>query len=333
MGRHLSKIAVGLGLILCALAAHAADPAGAAAEELREGLGRASDAAADAWSLEITKAEGGSVTLGMVVIALAGFALGLVVARLFTHRIGLRALHRAGVDEGAAHAYASLAYYALGVIVFLVALRLVAIPLTAFAVVGGALAIGVGFGSQNVVNNFISGVILLAERPIKRGDLIQVEQTYGNVERIGLRSTRIRTGENIHVIVPNSAFLETRVVNWTHNDAQVRLQVDVGVAYGSPTREVERRILAALEEHERVLETPGPIVLFTEFGDNSLNFRALFWVRVRNMMDRMKVESELRYQIDDLFREADITIAFPQRDVHLDASAPLPVKIVADREP
>lgn len=331
MARRLSCIAIGLGLILCASAAQAADP-GAAGEELREGLERASEAASGAWSLEITRAEGGSVTLGMVVIALLSFALGLVVARLFTHRIGLRAMRRAGLDEGAAHAYASLAYYGLAVIVFLTALRLVEIPLTAFAVLGGALAIGVGFGSQNVVNNFISGVILLAERPIKRGDLIQVEQTYGNVERIGLRSTRVRTGANIHVIVPNSVFLETRVINWTHNDAQVRLEVDVGVAYGSPTREVERRILQALEEHERVLESPGPVVLFTEFGDNALNFRALFWARVRNMMDRMKVESELRYRIDDLFREATITIAFPQRDVHLDADAPLPVRIVEDRE-
>ena len=321
--RHLPILLVGIAWLAAPAAAQMPVPA-----ELAEPLKETTRVAGDVWAFEITRSEDRSVTVGMVVIAVLSFAVGLVVARLLTHRVGLRALLRAGVDEGAAHAYLSLAYYGLALIAFFTALRLVNIPLTAFAVAGGALAIGVGFGSQNIVNNFISGLILLAERPIKRGDLIELEQIFGNVERIGLRSTRVRTGDNIHVIVPNSNFLETRVINWTHNGPQVRLQVNVGVAYGSPTREVERRILQALEEHERVLDTPAPVVLFTDFGDNALQFRALFWVRVRNMMDRMKVESELRYRIDDLFREAGVVIAFPQRDVHLDVEAPLPVQLM-----
>jgi potassium efflux system protein len=223
--------------------------------------------------------------------------------------------------------------YALLVVIFLIGLRIVGIPLTAFAVAGGALAIGVGFGSQNVVNNFISGVILLAERPIKIGDLVQVDETYGNVERIGLRSTRVRTGENIHVIVPNSAFLETKVINWTHNDPTVRVRISVGVAYGSPTREVERLIVQALADHKRVLDTPAPVVLFSEFGDNALQFDAHFWLRVRHQMDRMRVESEIRYRIDDLFREAEIVIAFPQRDVHVDTLRPLDVRLLRAEGP
>jgi len=322
-------LAVFFGLVLLS-------PGAVYAEQPPQGLGEQlsefAELVAKLWRFEITDTESRTVTLGMVVIALLSFGLGLVAARLLTHRLGLRAMLRAGFDEGAAHAYLSLAYYALAIIAFLTALRLVDIPLTAFAVVGGALAIGVGFGSQNVVNNFISGVILLAERPIKRGDLIELDQTFGNVERIGLRSTSVRSGDNIHMIVPNSAFLESRVINWTHNGSQVRLSVSVGVAYGSPTREVERLIRQAIDENERVLATPEPIVLFTEFGDNSLGFKALFWAHVRAMMDRMKIESELRYRIDELFREAGVVIAFPQRDVHLDAEHPLPVQLVERSE-
>jgi small-conductance mechanosensitive channel len=331
------RILLPLALLFAPLAPAAAqapaEPAEGASTGFSEGLHEVGTTAVKLWSFEITRSDDQAVTLGKVVIAVLTFAIGMMIARAVTHRLGSRVLHRVGVDEGASHAYQSLAYYALLAIAFLLALRAVSIPLTAFAVVGGALAIGVGFGSQNIVNNFISGVILLAERPIKKGDLVQVEQTYGNVERIGLRSTRVRTGDNIHVIVPNSSFLETNVTNWTHNDPQVRLRISVGVAYGSPTREVERLIRQAIEEHESVLESPSPVVLFMDFGSDSLEFDALFWVRVRAMMDRMKVESDLRYRIDDLFREAGIVIAFPQRDVHFDTAAPIPVRLMTDPKP
>jgi potassium efflux system protein len=292
---------------------------------------------ADVWRFEVTSSEDRSITVGRIVTGVLVFLLGLFLARGFTHWFGPRLLNRARVDEGAAHAYQSLGYYALLAIVFITALRIVDIPLTAFAVVGGALAIGVGFGSQNVVNNFISGLILLAERPIKRGDLVELEGTYGNVERIGLRSTRVRTGDNIHVIVPNSAFLENRVINWTHNDRKVRIRISVGIAYGSRTREAEKLIRRAIEEHPSVLEQPEPIVLFTEFGDNALNFEARFWVVIHSLMGRMRIESDIRFRIDDLFREAGIVIAFPQRDVHVDARDPIPVRLLdapgAEAEP
>ena len=235
---------------------------------------------------------------------------------------------RVGFDDGASAAYQALLYYALVGFAFLMALRAMDIPLAVFAVVGGALALGIGFGSQSILNNFVSGLILLAERPIKKGDLVQVEGTYGNVERIGLRSTRILTDENIHVIVPNSAFLENNVVNWTHTDPEVQIKIAVGVAYGSPTREVEKQLLRAVTEHPQVLPDPPPVVLFTAFGDNALQFETEFFVRIRSMDEREQIESELRYRIDDLFREAGLVMAFPQRDLHLDAAAPLPVRLV-----
>jgi potassium efflux system protein len=287
---------------------------------------------ADVWRFEITSSEDRSITVGKMTTGLMVFVFGLLLARGFTHWAGPRIFSRVRVDEGAAHAYQSLGYYALLAIAFITALRIVDIPLTAFAVVGGALAIGIGFGSQNIVNNFISGLILLAERPIKRGDLVELEGTYGNIERIGLRSTRVRTGDNIHVIVPNSAFLENKVINWTHNDRQVRIKISVGVVYGSPTQEVARLFRQAIEEQPQVLKTPEPIVLFSEFGDNSLNFEARFWVVIRSLMGRLLIESAIRFRIDELFREAGIIIAFPQRDVHLDASAPIPVRLMTDRD-
>jgi small-conductance mechanosensitive channel len=214
------------------------------------------------------------------------------------------------------------------ILFFLVALRSVSIPLTAFTVLGGALAIGVGFGSQNIVNNFISGLILLAERPIKVGDMIEVEGQRGHVEWIGARSTRVRTFDNIHIVVPNSVFLERSVVNWTLADDDVRTKVDVGVAYGSDVAATKRVLLQAVTEHEKVLASPSPAVFFMAFGDSALEFRTHFWIRSRDMGERLAIESDVRTTIDRLCRENGITIAFPQRDVHLDAAHPVPVRIV-----
>jgi len=304
-----------------------ADRSVSLADRLREGR----DAAGRIWRYEITASEDRPITVGKLTSALLAFLLGYLLARAAARAVGSRVLPRMGVDPGAAHAIESLSFYVLLVGAFLVALRVVNIPLTAFAVLGGALAIGVGFGSQNVVNNFMSGLILLAERPIKRGDLIEVGGIYGTVERIGLRSTSVRTGDNIHIIVPNASFLENNVINWTHNDETVRLTLPLGVVYGSPTREVARLVEKALAEHSQVLRQPAPIILFTGFGDNSLDFQARFWIRMRTVMDRLRVESDLRYRIDDLFREAGIVIAFPQRDVHLDTASPLEVRVLDGR--
>ena len=299
---------------------------------LADRIGEAVESGRSVWNYEIGIAGDQVISVGKVVLAVLLMVIGLILARFVARLLENRILPRFGLDEGASHAFGELAFYALLVVAFLVSLQSVNIPLTAFAVVGGALAIGVGFGSQNIVNNFISGIILLAERPIKIGDLVQVDETYGNIERIGLRSTRVRTGENIHVIVPNSTFLETKVINWTHNDTQVRVSVTVGIAYGSPTREAEALILAAIAAAPAALERPAPVVLFTDFGDNALVFEAHFWARIRAQMERRKLESQVRFNIDDEFRKAGITIAFPQRDVHLDSLSPIEVRVVEEAD-
>jgi small-conductance mechanosensitive channel len=285
------------------------------------------------WRAELLSVGGRSISIGTVITALLLLVLGILLARWSSRRVGSLLTRHVGLDRGAAAAVQGLTFYLLLVLVFLLVLQTANIPLTAFTVFGGALAIGVGFGSQNVVNNFLSGLILMIERPIKVGDIVDIEGTYGRIERIGARSTRIKTFDNTHIIIPNSAFLEKNVVNWTLSDNVVRTWVDVGVAYGSPTREVDRLVHRVLAEHGKILKKPAPVVLFTEFGDNALHFRAYFWLQMREMMDRRRVESDVRYRINHLFRDAGIVIAFPQRDVHLNTTAPLDVRLVGPPEP
>jgi len=220
--------------------------------------------------------------------------------------------------------------YFIVFLLVLFALRVVNIPLTLFTFLGGAVAIGVGFGAQNLINNFISGFIVMAEQPIKIGDLVEIEGTFAMVEEIGARCTRIRTGANVHILVPNSSFLEKNIINWTLSDKEVRAQVTVGVIYGSPVREVERLMLQAADEHKKVRKSPKPFVLFNDFGDNALIFDVYFWISMIRVMDRRIIESDLRFHIDKLFREAGIVIAFPQRDVHLDIQKPLKFRMIKD---
>jgi potassium efflux system protein len=222
--------------------------------------------------------------------------------------------------------------YFIVFLIVLFALRVVNIPLTLFTFLGGAVAIGVGFGAQNLINNFISGFIVMAEQPIKIGDLVEIEGTFAMVEEIGARCTRIRTGANVHILVPNSSFLEKNIINWTLSDKEVRAKVTVGVIYGSPVREVERLMLQVADEHNRVKKSPKPFVLFNEFGDNALIFDLYFWISMSRIMDRRIIESDLRFHIDTLFREAGIVIAFPQRDVHLDIQKPLKFRMIKDED-
>lgn len=277
------------------------------------------------WGYELTSIQDRPITVSKVVIGLILLDLGTMISRFLTRLIAGRLLSRIGLHEGAVAAIQSLLFYLLVFTVVMLSLRIVNVPLTAFTILGGALAIGVGFGSQNIVNNFISGLILLAERPIRSGDLIQIEELIGTVIHIGPRSTRVRSPENMDIIVPNSSFLEKNVVNWTLTDDRFRAKVAVGVVYGSPTRDAARLIRKAVEEHGRILDKPEPIILFSDFGDSALIFEVHFWIRMRKLMDRRIIESDLRYRIDGLFKEAGIVIAFPQRDVHLDTAKPLEV--------
>lgn len=281
------------------------------------------------WEYQLLHVQGGAISVGMIVLGLILFFIGFLVARRVSSSIARRLLKRMGATEGGVAAVQALVFYTLLVLFTFFALNIVGVPLTAFTVLGGALAIGVGFGSQNIVNNFISGLILHIERPIKAGDVIEVTDTQGIVEHIGARSTRVITPDNTHIIIPNSAFLEQNVLNWSYKDNVVRIAVSVGVAYGSPTREVERLLIRAGTEHPGSLDAPEPAVRFDSFGESSLDFTLLVWMPARTPSDLRRMQSDLRYRIDELFQEHDITIAFPQRDVHMNVTGPAPATLPA----
>ena len=282
----------------------------------------------DFWNFELWVIDQSGVTVRKVVTALVILILGLIVVKRAIKILSAR-LRRAKLQASAAAAAEKLLLYLGFVLVVLLALRTVNIPLTAFTFLGGAIAIGVGFGAQNLINNFISGFIIMAERPIRIGDLIELEGQCVSVEEIGARCTRVKTGENIHILVPNSSFLEKNIINWTLSDQMIRAQVAVGVAYGSPIEKVTELLLQAAHQTERVLKEPEPFVIFDDFGDNALTFIIYFWVIVAGMMEKKRVASNVRHQINALFGAHDITIAFPQRDIHMDTLQPLQVQVVA----
>ncbi|MCB2156113.1 mechanosensitive ion channel [bacterium] len=282
------------------------------------------------WNTRLMSIGDGFVTPGQIVIAMFILSIGLVLVRRLAAEAKKRLLSRFALDVNAMMLIERTVYYALVAIVILLALDIVNIPLTIFTFLGGAVAIALGFGGQALLGNFISGFILMIEKPIKIGDLIEFQGTYGKVTEIGARCTTLRTPDNLSILVPNSQLIENALTNWTLSDFMVRTSVTVGVAYGSPTRQVADLIMKAVTEHDSVQKRPEPVVLFTDFGDNSLGFRVHFWVHMKNFMDRLKVESDVRFRIDDLFREAGITISFPQRDVHLDTLKPLDIRLLKD---
>ncbi len=298
-------------------------------QEKNHWLARTRAWAVTAWNYEITAVADEPITVRKLVGALIFLLVGWMISRLVSRTIGRRVLARFGLDGGNASAVQTIAFYLMFVLFGYFSLELIGVPLTVFAFFGGAMAIGVGFGSQNILNNFISGLILLFERPIRVGDLVEIDGLYGTIEHVGARSTRVKTGSNLEMIIPNSRFLENNVTNLTLSDERFRASVCVGVAYGSPTRDVSALLERAVLEHPSVLKSPDPIILFKDFADNSLNFEVHFWIRMRTQMQRQRIESDVRHAIDDLFDEAGITIAFPQRDVHLNATAPIEVRLQA----
>jgi len=257
---------------------------------------------------------GNKVTLlGLIEIVLIIFIF-LIVSRVLRRILKRRILPRFKLAEGAQFVMLRLIHYILIVIGMLVAINLVGIQMTSLAVIFGLLGVGIAFGLQNITSNFVSGIILLFERPVGVGDYVEVGGAMGRVQSINMRATTVLTRDNITLIVPNSDFISGTVTNWSVGDPKIRTSVLVGVAYGSDTELVTRLLLEAAEKHPDVLKEPKSDVLFKEFADSSLNFALRIWIL--NPMGRFKIVSDLNYAIDAAFRDNDITIPFPQQDVH-----------------
>ena len=227
-----------------------------------------------------------------------------------------RLLLRTRLDLGARQAAATITHYVVLLLGFLIILQTAGVNLTTLNVLAGAVGIGVGFGLQNIVSNFISGLIIMFERPIKIGDRIVVDDVEGDVVEIGARSTVVLTNDNINIIIPNSKFITENVINWKYNDGKVRFKIPVGVAYGSDLRKVEKILLEVAAAEGDVLEDPPPVVRFLEFGDSSLNLELRAWSSDA-VTRRGKLVSALNFAIYEKFREHGIEIPFPQRDLHI----------------
>lgn len=223
--------------------------------------------------------------------------------------------------RGMKHSNRTLIYKAFQIsiyaVLFLVFLDIIGVNLTAFAVVGGALGIGIGFGMQKITSNFISGLIILFEKSIENGHLIELESgILGFVRKIGARYTLVETFENREILIPNEDIITSKLTNWTFTNTLARTSIDVGVAYGSDLRLVERLILLAATSHEKIAKDPKPLCFLMEFGDNSINFRLLFWVL--DVIDgRMRPKSDVMFAIDDAFKTHNVEIPFPQRDIYV----------------
>jgi small-conductance mechanosensitive channel len=190
------------------------------------------------------------------------------------------------------------------------------INLGSLNVLAGALGVGIGFGLQNIANNFISGLIILFERPIKVGDRIEVGNISGDVVKVAARATTVSTNDNISIIIPNSEFISQKVINWSHNDRNIRFHVPVGVSYNEDPAKIKSILMDVANKHPDVLKTPGPEVLFIEYGDSSLNFDLMVWTST--YINRpIVLRSQLYYLIFEKFKEHGVEIPFPQRDIHI----------------
>ena len=261
-------------------------------------------------------------TIGKLVAAPLALVLGAVHIRWFAKLIVSKLIRR-GANADVVQLVKRIFYVVAILVLAVTTLDFLNVPITAFAFLSGAVAIGFGFGAQNIINNFISGWILMWERPIKIGDFLEVENAKGRVEAINTRSTRIRRIDGVHMLIPNSKLLENTVVNWTLMDDLTRTMVRVGVAYGSPCKQVHDLILKAVNEQKDILSDPASLVLFEDFGDSALIFETYFWVNASKDRDLRVVRSNVRFRIDELFEQHDIVIAFPQRDIHLDGKLQL----------
>jgi small-conductance mechanosensitive channel len=267
-----------------------------------------------------------AVTVGKIIRLAVIIAVGWLLLRFVARRLQPVVSRRPGVTQGAARLITRL-FFGTGIALLVIyGFNTVHIPFTVFAFMGGALAIGVGFGTQTMLKNLISGIILVFERPFKVGDIVEVAGINGRVQNIGLRASRIEHFDGIDSLVPNSYLLENSLTNWSFSNTILRHNITVGVAYGSDTRQVAHLLLATAAEHGLVLDKPAPEVRFSDFGDNSLVFMLFFWFD-SDRVGRDTLASDLRHMIGKTLTEAGIVISFPQRDVHFDRETPLRVEL------
>jgi potassium efflux system protein len=269
------------------------------------------------------------ITVSDLLLALVIGAITLVAARNLPGVLEITLLKRLPMDKGARYAFTTICRYVITAIGVVIAFSTIGFKWSQLQWLIAALSVGIGFGLQEIVANFISGIIILFERPIRVGDVVTVDNTSGKVSRIRIRATTITDWDRKEYVVPNKEFVTGRVLNWTLTSKVNRIVITVGVAYGSDTELVHELLRKVADEHPRVLDDPAPLITFDEFGDNALNFTLR--VYLPSMEKRLSTVNDLHMAIDKAFREAGIKIAFPQRDVHLNTLGPLDVHVVSEK--
>lgn len=266
------------------------------------------------FSYVIFKGDKISITVMKVFIIVVIFFL-IRIAILTAEYLVSRRVLKNELDEGKGHSIMQIAKYLIWIIGILIAIGSLGLKLTFIIASVSALLVGVGFGLQNIFNDFFSGIILLFDRSIQVKDVVQIGDIVGKVEEIGIRTTKIIDRDNIMLIIPNSKFTNDNVINWSHHDQKSRFYVSVGVEYGSNVGLVEKILLECANETVDIEKTPASFVRFEDFGNSSLNFKLFFWTYKSFRVENIK--SRLRFLIDQKFRENNIVIPFPQNDLHI----------------
>jgi small-conductance mechanosensitive channel len=255
------------------------------------------------------------ISVGLVIVSVGilygAFLVSWILQKLLVDEV----LVTRRMEMGVRVSIGRLVHYVLIFVGFVLALLVLGFEFTKLTILLSALGVGIGFGLQAVVNNFISGLILLFERPVRVGDYIEFGGNWSEIKRIGLRATTVQTFDHADVIIPNGDLITNQVTNWTLSNRRVRIHIPVGVAYGSDVSLVMETLMTCAAANPKVAKTPVPQVLFLSFGQNSLDFELRIWAL--DIDEMMNVKSELHQEIDRSFRQAGIVIAFPQRDLHL----------------
>jgi potassium efflux system protein len=255
------------------------------------------------------------INVGSVVGVLLILGVGYGLSRGVSSPLRSVLIAQLPLQRGLPYAVSQVVYYCLLLMVLLAAVSTAGVELNKFPVITGALGVGVGFGLQNIVNNFASGLVLLFERPIRIDDVVEVAGLVGTVKRIGARSSTINTGQGAEVIVPNSNLLSNQVINWTLSSPRRRAEILVGVAYGSDPEAILKLLTSVAAENSNVMTDPAPVAYFLGFGDSALNFELRFWSASQDTWFQLK--SDVAIGVARVLRQANIEIPFPQRDLHL----------------
>ena len=268
------------------------------------------------------------VTVGKSIGVLLLYAFAYWLFAMLTRVLGRLMVRRFKVNPQVASVMRRWLMIAVSVVLIILILNLARIPLTAFAFMGGALAIGIGFGTQTIIKNVISGIIILFERKIRVGDIIAIGGTTGHVTAVDLRASTVRSFDGVEALVPNSTFLENQVVNWTYSNSRIRREIKIGIAYGSPVRQAADVIVGCALEHGQVLKEPPPEVYLEDFADNAILMVLIFWVELSPTLSGRRVDSDLRFMMEKRLAAAGIAIPFPQRDIRVSVAEALPVRMV-----